>query len=642
MKPRKKVTRILSLILGSLLTFSTMPQAKIAAFAADDDENTETAGSGIESCLIEDFLSEIDFRETSDTPEVDEADGTYNIWVGHTRITDTNKDNVLGDGTVSFNPADNTLTLNNAVISEATVSEDNAPSTGCNICSEQSLVIKGSATLSNGKNAIALADMSGKKTLTINADLTISAESSGIMAFGPDLFIEGGNINITGAEHSVGIMAYSRNAVISGGNIKISGDPMIGIFGITNLKFSGGTVEAVGSEAAVMMNYTAPTSSIVFVSPMGITEPEGAKVETIKIMNKDKLTDTLGIGDGSGNAVKSVKIDKKEGSGEDPVVDPTVWPAPILGGASALDPVPEIIPGTTTELYLVKGQKFTIGKDWKTADKKVVSINAKGVLTAKKEGSTTISCGPDDNLWEIKVNIVKPALNKKSISFTIEQPDQIKSEQISFTTDTANYDVLWTSADPDVAKVDEEGHVTAVSKGSTKITAYVNGSAYTCKVSVKEKAAAAHRTLHIAAGGSKALKLTGLKNPSWTESETGIVRVAKNKVYGDKAGFVTLSTSSNGVEYTVDVYVEDLTPANSENKLAPGKGANKYTLSLEAGKSTELAFADSVSQPVIFKSSKPDVAFIDENGNVISRSAGSCKFTAKIDKKTITISVTVK
>ena len=44
----------------------------------------------------------------------------------------------------------------------------------------------------------------------------------------------------------------------------------------------------------------------------------------------------------------------------------------------------------------------------------------------------------------------------------------------------------------------------------------------------------------------------------------------------------------------------------------------------------------------MFKSSKPDIAFIDEHLNVVIRNKGKAKFTAKVNGKTITISVNVK
>ena len=46
--------------------------------------------------------------------------------------------------------------------------------------------------------------------------------------------------------------------------------------------------------------------------------------------------------------------------------------------------------------------------------------------------------------------------------------------------------MLYYSAAPDVATVAQDGTVTAVAKGKAKITAYINGCAYNCNVTVKE------------------------------------------------------------------------------------------------------------------------------------------------------------
>lgn len=45
---------------------------------------------------------------------------TYNVWVGGTQVTSANKDNVLGDGTVTYTPDTNTLTLNKVNITNTT------------------------------------------------------------------------------------------------------------------------------------------------------------------------------------------------------------------------------------------------------------------------------------------------------------------------------------------------------------------------------------------------------------------------------------------------------------------------------------------------------------------------------------------
>ncbi len=49
-------------------------------------------------------------------PTKSKAVTEYSLWVGGTRVTDDNKDDILGDSTCSFDPESNTLTLNNANI----------------------------------------------------------------------------------------------------------------------------------------------------------------------------------------------------------------------------------------------------------------------------------------------------------------------------------------------------------------------------------------------------------------------------------------------------------------------------------------------------------------------------------------------
>ena len=52
---------------------------------------------------------------TVSAAELDIAKGVteYDLWLGSTQVTSSNYSNILGDGTASFNPSNNTLTLNN-------------------------------------------------------------------------------------------------------------------------------------------------------------------------------------------------------------------------------------------------------------------------------------------------------------------------------------------------------------------------------------------------------------------------------------------------------------------------------------------------------------------------------------------------
>ena len=327
--------------------------------------------------------------------------------------------------------------------------------------------------------------------------------------------------------------------------------------------------------------------------------------------------------------------------------EPVPGPDPIDGGKSALDPVPELIPGVTKDLYLVKGQKFNIGQGWYVdkADKdskKRVSISKKGAFKAKAEGEAVIKCGSGTEAWAVNLHISKPKMDKKSLKIQLETETEVKTEKIGFTYDKDNLDVLWYSANPDVVTVDDSGNVTTIGKGSSKVTAYINGSAYTCTVTVKEKAALLERTLHVAKGASKSISIKGLKKPKWDESVKDIVSVKKNKVTGLNAGTTVLSFTQDEKVYKVTVIVEDLTMSGTGLKAQGKPGSNKYIIDeLKAKDETILSFAG-VTQSVVFKSSKPDIAFIDEDLNVVIRNKGKAKFTAKINGKPVTISVNIK
>ena len=41
---------------------------------------------------------------------------TYKLWVGETQVTDANKGDILGDGTMTYDPATNTMTLDGTSI----------------------------------------------------------------------------------------------------------------------------------------------------------------------------------------------------------------------------------------------------------------------------------------------------------------------------------------------------------------------------------------------------------------------------------------------------------------------------------------------------------------------------------------------
>ncbi len=317
----------------------------------------------------------------------------------------------------------------------------------------------------------------------------------------------------------------------------------------------------------------------------------------------------------------------------------------IEGGDSALDPVPEIT-ADTTELWLVKGQKFNIGEGWAPADKnskKYVSVSKKGAFKAKKITTDDSVKIHHDGREDITIHISQPSLAQKKLTFIYNTADPLPTQSIMLVKDEHLKNVVWYSSAPDVATVNDKGEVTAVGKGSAKISAYINGTAYNCSVKVNEKVAAKERTIHMTLGGkAKTINLKKVK-AVWTSSDTEVAEIIGkgNKISVKKAGTAEITATAGGVDYKINLIVEDITLTGGEN--LGGGAKNKYTLSLAKGASADLAFTNlDPERVVVFKSSKPDVAYIDENGHVVARGTGSTKFTTKINGTAITVDVTVQ
>ena len=700
MKPHKLTTRLLGIIMSFMMLIGSAPGMQLAALAADDDTGTTTdSGSSADTTtLAQSIISDLGLDVSPDEYEDDNDPATYNVWIGDVRITETNKNDVLGDGKVSFDPESHTLTLNDAVLDKISTEDGGAPSTSANICARETLVIKGSARLTNAHSAIVsgISSFIGNKnrSLTIDADLEIDAVNSGIYTVFIPLYIDGGNITIKSG--SIGILGTYGDIEAKGGKLNLTG-AMIGIMSATSLIINGAAIEAEGSEGAIMAN-PAPDSTIEIYSPSFIEEPSGTAIAPVMIEGRNGQA----IVDSNGDPVKKIKIGAKSGvekvtvsydlnghglgtipprvigKGDkvcmppEPVdngfafagwyteaactnkydfntevnadmtlyanwTDISVWPDPIYGSGSALDPLPTIIPGTTKDLYLVKGQKFTIGSGWRSSDSKTVSISKKGELSVKKDGETSISCGEGDNTYSINIHAVKPDIAKK-----IKLDTGSKTSEQIMTGLPDDLPVIFYSASPDVATVDDSGMVTAVGKGSAKVTAYINGKAYSSTVSVKESVTAKNRTMHLAVGSSKSISIKGIKK--WESASKDIAEMNKKgkKVTAKAPGETVLSASANNTEYTIDFYAEDIT-IGGEGISADGKPSkNKYKLKLNKGGETDIEFSESLMQEVIFNSNKPDIAFVDEEGHITARDKGSCKLSAKVDGKTITISVKVE
>lgn len=132
---------------------------------------------------------------------------------------------------------------------------------------------------------------------------------------------------------------------------------------------------------------------------------------------------------------------------------------------------------------------------WSSQNPAIATVDANGVVKAKKAGSTVITAKTKNGLTarcivNVKVPAVKVYLDRSED--TVEQGKKITLKATISPLDSTDA-VYWESADETVAVVSAKGVVTAKKAGTTKIYAITDSGAYktytiTVKASVKNKA----------------------------------------------------------------------------------------------------------------------------------------------------------
>lgn len=149
----------------------------------------------------------------------------------------------------------------------------------------------------------------------------------------------------------------------------------------------------------------------------------------------------------------------------------------------------------TPEVFYVPWEDVTIGDmQWTSENEEIATVDYKGNIVAKGEGLTKVNLNIRGKTAQIIVNVTDPTLkhiekvvlDKTQITM-FKDNTEILSATITPIDTTDSKEITWTSSNLDVAKVDNEGRITAVSEGTAIITAKtINGKTANCTVTVKE------------------------------------------------------------------------------------------------------------------------------------------------------------
>lgn len=275
------------------------------------------------------------YLELTDVDPDQQESETYDLWVAGTQVTETNQNDVLSNGTVSYDPAAHTLTLKQA---DLTLGED-ANFTYC-IDSELTdmLTITGTATLSNADGIIT----AGPLTLK-DATLTFT-----------------GNINEDVGDDAIRAGRSDEDITIQNSTVTIAGTNSEGNFfqfGIRcgKLTVANSTLDVKANSSAIVVADEMKVSGVntIVMAETGASEEEDDYA--LKLDNENSLTmnDGLDLVEGKMNESKKAKIARPEQAPTDFKVYWVVHPGdePVNGGMQ----FPGAITGSEEEARLFEG-----------------------------------------------------------------------------------------------------------------------------------------------------------------------------------------------------------------------------------------------------------------------------------------------
>lgn len=235
-----------------------------------------------------------DYLELTDVDPDQPESETYDLWVAGKQVTKTNQSNVLGDGTVSYDPDTHTLTLNNAHLTLGEDAEEGISSCIDSDLTDDMLTITGTASLSNADGILT----DGPLTLK-NADLTLT-----------------GN-NEDGGEEAIRAGRSDEDITIQNSKVTIAGTNAEGNF--FNFGIRCGKLTVANSTLDVKVYGSAIEADELKASGAGTvitaeTDSQNEEDYAIELNNENSLTmnDGLVLVEGEVNKSRKAKIAQPE------------------------------------------------------------------------------------------------------------------------------------------------------------------------------------------------------------------------------------------------------------------------------------------------------------------------------------------
>ncbi|MBR1740764.1 MAG: Ig-like domain-containing protein [Lachnospiraceae bacterium] len=276
------------------------------------------------------------------------------------------------------------------------------------------------------------------------------------------------------------------------------------------------------------------------------------------------------------------------------------------------------------EEYLLKAvtSDFSFPK-YKSSKSSIASVDAYGLITAKKEGSCKIrvKSGSSEVYCQIQVKKTTITLNRTKLSLE-------HGETFSLKAVTSNgHRPAFKCSKKSVALISENGAITALKPGEAVITVKADTTESHCTLTVKKPVITLNRT-RISLYRNQSFQLTAAVSsgiqPVWKSNKKSVASVDENgAVHALKHGTATITATVDGVKKNCMVTVK-----------SPSILLNRTSVTLKTGEQFTLTARVSSGIPPVWSSSKSSVATVDEAGRITAEKKGTALIRAKEDGAT--------
>ena len=234
-----------------------------------------------------------DYLELTDVDPDQPESETYDLWVAGKQVTKTNQSNVLGDGTVSYDPDTHTLTLNNAHLTLGEDAEEGISSCIDSDLTDDMLTITGTASLSDADGIMTDGPLTldnATLTLTGNIDGDIGDDAIRAGRSDEDITIQNSKVTIAGTNSEGNFFQYGircGNLIVANStlNVKANSSAIVA----DELKASGaGTVITAETDSTDEDDYALELEYLTRYDGLVLVEGEMNKSKKARIARPEQ------------------------------------------------------------------------------------------------------------------------------------------------------------------------------------------------------------------------------------------------------------------------------------------------------------------------------------------------------------------